>query len=161
MTLFSNSVTAFEREMAIKAGFIFNFARYSESRWFNEQQDDQYLICSTSQNFVDVAEKTLAGQTVRNQPVSVVYISEPTSGCHSLFMSKEMLELAYFQSKQFEHTMLVGENPGFIQQGGHLNFFVTGGKVRFEVSPENLTRSGLKLSSKVMRMGRLVKEGSK
>jgi hypothetical protein len=52
--------------------------------------------------------------------------------------------------------MIVGETDNFIVQGGHIRFFLSGGKIRFEVSPDKLKLSGITMSSKVLRLGRVV-----
>ena len=52
--------------------------------------------------------------------------------------------------------LLVGENDGFIESNGHIRFFLSSGKVRFEISPNNLKIDGLTMSSKVLRLARIV-----
>ena len=51
--------------------------------------------------------------------------------------------------------MLVGESEGFLITGGHINFFIVSGKVRFEIDPKSLRHSGINMSSKVLRLGRI------
>ena len=59
------------------------------------------------------------------------------------------------QNKAFSNLMLVGEFDGFLASGGHINFFIVGGKVRFEIDPIKLKNSGINMSSKVLRLGRI------
>lgn len=152
---------ASEREYAIKAGFIYNFARYSEGEWFQPAHSSEYLICSTDGRFVEIAKRTLKDQMVKDRLVVVKQIELPESGCNSLFVSATQEEpAALVHSPEFRSTMIIGESKGFVQAGGHLNFFIAGGKIRFEVSPSKLKRAHIKMSSKVLRMGRTVVEAS-
>ena len=51
--------------------------------------------------------------------------------------------------------MLIGEMPNFIDLGGHINFIYIGGKIRFEINPEQLQENGINVSSKVIRLGKV------
>ena len=152
------------REYAIKSGFIYNFARYSEGQWFDSSVMKSYNICSFNAQFVQTAKKTLNNRHIKNVPVSVLLITsqeDNTDHCHTLFISKEDTQkwgyLSKYQSRK--HIMLVGEFENFILTGGHINFFTAGGKIRFEVNPDKLKQSGIQMSSKVLRLGRTNKAG--
>lgn len=166
VTLFPAFCYAVDRENALKAGFLYNFARYSEGSWFDSSIDNEYVICTDSLSFYDIASDVLKDQKVQNVPVALKHIPSPEelsdSTCHSFFitaLSEHSNE--FLQSPSLNETMLVGETKGFIELGGHLNFFIAGGKIRFEVDPIQLHNNGIKLSSKVLRMGRIVEASAK
>jgi hypothetical protein len=52
--------------------------------------------------------------------------------------------------------MIVGETDGFIAAQGHIRFFLSSSKVRFEVAPSKLKKAGITMSSKVLRLARVV-----
>jgi hypothetical protein len=154
-------VYANEKEYAVKSGFIYNFARYSEGNWFNPARSKNYIICSFNPEFVLTASRTLIGQKVKNRLVEVHLVSKqgiPTSVCNSFFLTEENADLIdkVVNNDLLKKTMLVGEKSSFIRTGGHINLFITGGKVRFEVDANTLLDSGIKMSSKVLRLGRVV-----
>ncbi|WP_413283279.1 YfiR family protein [Vibrio sp. MA40-2] len=151
-----------DREYAVKSGFIYNFARYSEGSWFNPNDSQRYIICSFDPQFVLTASKTLALQKVKNRLVEVHLISVDgiaSSTCHSFFLTNKNTNMVdkVVHNPNFADTMLIGENKSFIGSGGHINLFITGGKVRFEVDSYSLSQSGIKMSSKVLRLGRVIK----
>lgn len=153
-----------QREFAVKAGFIYNFARYSEGNWFSSNKSQHYVICSFNPKFVLSASQTLANQKVKNRLVEVYLVSKqgtPNGTCNSFYLTQEnnYLISKVVDNPQLRNTMLIGENNQFIQSGGHINLFITGGKVRFEVDADALTNAGIKMSSKVLRLGRVVKGG--
>ncbi|MGX9416325.1 YfiR family protein [Vibrio sp. WJH972] len=166
VTLLPGFSRADDREKALKAGFIYNFARYSEGEWFNSDKEKQYIICTTDPVFQQVATDVLKEHKVKSKSVLIDYIGTPDSlqkaHCHSIFISLNTPNTKqYLQSSQLKRTMVVGESRDFIKQGGHINFFIAGGKVRFEVAPNSLEENGIKLSSKVLRMGRVIEDVSK
>tara|TARA_R110001583_G_scaffold11285_1_gene51324 strand:- start:51437 stop:51997 length:561 start_codon:yes stop_codon:yes gene_type:complete len=153
------------REDAIKSGFIYNFARYSQGKWFNETTNKNYYICSFNAQFIASANHTLKARKIKNLPVIMSLLSsqfDNISHCNTLFMTKDDVDKWSYLVKQVPLTsiMLVGEFDDFIATGGHINFFIVGGKVRFEVNPDKLKQSGILMSSKVLRLGRTNKANS-
>ena len=55
-------------------------------------------------------------------------------------------------------TLTVGETEGFAEQGGIINLTVEENKVHFEVNPLAAERAGLKISSKLLNIAKIVKE---
>ena len=152
---------ASQREDAIKSGFIYNFARYSQGEWFDATQQSSYNLCSFDTQFVDVATHTLNNLNIENVPVVVHLLTSTTekiSDCNTLFISKNDIDkwmyLVTNKALSKLKLMLVGESDNFIASGGQINFFITGGKVRFEVDTVKLERAGIHMSSRVLRLGR-------
>jgi len=161
--LISGNTMANSREDAIKSGFIYNFARYSQGSWFNASQQNNYNICSFNPDFIGTAAKTLKGLSIDRRPVGLVLLTDDKPNmvnCNTLFISKADSSTWHtiLESEAIPPVMLVGEFDGFLASGGHINFFIISGKVRFEVSPSRLRKSGIKMSSKVLRLGRVFEE---
>lgn len=159
----SGKAYASQREDAIKSGFIYNFARYSQGEWFNAKSTSHYTICSFNTQFINVATQTLQKRSVDKAPVKLQLLDNVNTNitdCNTLYISKEDKERWADLTKSSTSTkmMLVGEFDGFIKEGGHINFFIVGGKVRFEVNPKGLKNSGIKMSSTVLRLGRSYNE---
>lgn len=166
LTVFT-SITgmASPREDAIKSGFIYNFARYSQGEWFDESTKKNYYICSFNAQFITNATQTLKDRLIKNLPVSMSFLSsqfDNIAHCNTLFITKDDVDKWLYLVEQVPMTsiMLVGEFDDFIITGGHINFFIAGGKVRFEVNPDKLKQSGILMSSKVLRLGRTSKVDS-
>jgi hypothetical protein len=54
--------------------------------------------------------------------------------------------------------LTVGESEGFAALGGIINLTVEGNTVHFEVNQLAAERAGLKISSKLLSMAKIVKE---
>jgi len=150
-------VRSSEREYAIKSGFIYNFARYSTGEWFDPETSDFYKICSNDAAFIAAARNTLSKQTVKGKPVVITLIDHAQTGCHSLFvLNDDDHNKVLIDSAEFHNTMIIVESRNFKENLGHINLFKTGGKIRFEIAPNRLKEANIVLSSKVMRMGRVI-----
>ena len=55
-------------------------------------------------------------------------------------------------------TLTIGETEGFATLGGIINLTVEENKVRFEINLLAANRAGLKISSKLISLARIVKE---
>jgi hypothetical protein len=156
----SHQVIATPREDAIKSGFLYNFARYSDGEWFNANNEESYNICSFNAEFITTASTTLKNLTIESRPVIVNLLTTDNLsevGCNTLFISKSDAEIWHvlIGKSDLSGVMLVGESEGFLISGGHINFFIVSGKVRFEINPTSLRHSGINMSSKVLRLGRI------
>ncbi|MBO1896115.1 YfiR family protein [Shewanella sp. BF02_Schw] len=155
----SQGAIADEKEYALKAGFLFNFARYGE--WSHHTNTaSSFTLCSPDTSFISVSRSILNGRKVNNLPIENVEVSlteKNLEQCNILFITTDTLESwQQLDNKHLADVMIVGETDNFIEQGGHIRFFLSGGKIRFEVSPEKLKLSGITMSSKVLRLGRVV-----
>ena len=54
------------------------------------------------------------------------------------------------------HALIVGEKQGFFQKGRIFNLILEKGKIRFEIIHKKAKRSGLKVSSRVLRLAKII-----
>lgn len=160
LVFLSVPLQATEREYALKAGLVYNFARFSQGSWFNSESEPSYIICSHSQKFVDAASSVLEKKLIQNKPIKIKHVSAHelfTSHCHSIFFTNLEIFSKQYEKENHSGAMTIGESAGFIESGGHINFISVGGKIRFEINPQKLTSDGIKISSKVIRLGKIKK----
>lgn len=157
---FHTNAQTSQREYALKAGLMFYFALYSQNSHSESADNAHYVICSSSKPFVDAAQKTLAHKKIRQRQVKVQHVQPlllNSKPCHIIFFDNQQSYSQYQVSLDNKPTnaLLIGEVPGFIDLGGHINFIRLGGKIRFEINPEQLQASGINVSSKVIRLGKV------
>ncbi|GAB0112186.1 YfiR family protein [Pseudoalteromonas distincta] len=155
LLLFSNNANAVEKEYMLKAGFLYNFARFGH--WELNQESQKFIICSPDKGFINIANKSLRNKTIKNLPLQSKFITlDDLSECNILFITSDTIELWKQQSNQINGIMVVGETDSFIKSGGHIRFFLSSGKIRFEISPQQLKNAGITMSSKVLRLARII-----
>ena len=75
------------------------------------------------------------------------------------FITGRASALPVLQSLGSAPVLTVGESDGFASAGGVIGLYMEGDKVRFEANPDAAQRAGLKLSSQILRLARLVRDG--
>jgi hypothetical protein len=155
--------TAASREYQIKAAFLLNFAQFVEwppARFASAEQPFSIGILGDDP-FGPALEQTVQGETIHNH--RLVIQRSPTieslKDCQLIFVSRsEKGRVADILSKLDDRDILtVSEIEGFARRGGIINFYLEGNKVRFEINPVSAQRDGLKISSQLLSLGKIVK----
>ncbi len=69
---------------------------------------------------------------------------------------EENQKLAAIQKARQSSILLVGEEPGFAERGGTMNFFLDENRIRFEINADVAEQDHLKISSKLLSLAKLV-----
>jgi hypothetical protein len=147
-------------EYRVKAVYLFNFVKFVE--WPLRAAPGRLTICVAGQNpFGAALDDALRGEVVDGRPLATRVILEPEPGCHVLFVPQGAAASAYLGAARGSPTLTVGETPGFLEQGGIINFIVEAGKVRFEIDPKAAELADLRISSHLLRVARTPDRGSK
>jgi hypothetical protein len=151
-----------QSEDQIKAAFLFNFARYVE--WPEASFDgpsDALRICMLGGGqFAKVVSRIVSGKRVADRPVSVDPLTglEGAAACHILYVEEafaaDASEIA--ASLGEESVFTVSDREGFAARGGIANFIWSENKIRFEINPGAAKQAGLKVSSRLLRLAKLV-----
>lgn len=82
-------------------------------------------------------------------------------GCQIVFIASSETDRlsAALETISTNRVLTVSDVPRFAGSGGMVGFFKEGGKVRFEINTAIAERSGLKVSSKLLQVGRVVTAG--
>lgn len=145
-------------EYEVKAAFIYNFARYVEWPFsvFDAPLDPIRLCIFGKDPFGEIMDRTLRGKTVAQHPFVVLRIKEieKTRGCHIVFLSHMESEQlgAVLEAVRDRPVMTIVDVEGAVQRGAILNFALREGRVRFAVNTDSAQRSGLSLSSQLVKL---------
>ena len=149
-------------EYQVKAAFLYNFAKFIEwpadGTW---KEGDPLTICVVGEDpFGATLDDTVRGKTVEGHHVVIRRLRPKQSwrGCRIAFLSSPHKEDPLtLGSSTPAGVLTVGETKGFAEQGGMINFVVEEDKVRFEVNVDAAERSGLKISSKLLSLAKIVR----
>ena len=146
------------QEYQIKAAYLYNFLKYVE---WQDPVDRTFMICVAGQNpFGGVLDALTKNERVRGNPVKTELILGFEPGCDVIFTPRTSNIPAYLQGAAGMPILTVGETPRFIEQGGIVNFFLENGKVRFEINRNAAERAGLRISSRLLQLARIVDTGT-
>lgn len=150
-------------EYTIKAGFLFNFAKFVEwpAEVFKDPQSPMVICIIGKDPFgsrLDVFEnKTIAGRRLVIRRVSSVDQAEK---CHICFIGRSEREQlpAILKAIRNRKVLTISETQNFCRAGGVINLFLDDDKVRFEINIRNADKAGLKMSSQLLNLARICRE---
>jgi hypothetical protein len=153
-------------EYQVKAAYLYNFAKFIE--WPAESfpsSDAPFAICVLGQDpFGRVLDDIVQGERIHGRPLIVRRLRgwDDAELCQILFVSASVQEdfEQLLGGHTLRRTLTVGDLPGFLTAGGHISFFLEGTSVRFAIHRDNIARTDLQISSKLMRVARIEPDDS-
>jgi hypothetical protein len=148
-------------ENDVKATFLYNFTKFIEWPPSPGSADAPFRLCVLADpEFTRAVDRTIAGESVDSRPLERI---EPTSvddvrKCAILYVGPTHLARAarlLVAARQLP-VLTVGDGSHFLEQGGAIGFILENNRVRFDISNTAVQRSGLKASSKLLRVARSV-----
>ena len=151
-------------EYEIKAAFIYNFAKYVAwpKNTFVDKNEPLILGILGRNPFGRHLEK-IDGKLVHDRKLTVRIISdyEKLKGCHLLYISpSENKKLDEIQSLlKNENILTISDMDNFVGGGGMIELIVKDGKIKFIINPKAAERSGLDISSQLLKLAIIFKPG--
>jgi hypothetical protein len=136
-----------------KSIFIYNFTKYinwpPKAGNFVVTVFDQPKLAAELEDIA--TKKTVGTLTMEVKKINSV---SGINNCHILFLSaskSEILPEVVEKCKQLK-ILLVTEKEGSCAKGAAINFITQDGKLKFEVSKNNIISSGLEVSNDLIRL---------
>jgi len=150
----------------LRAAFLFNFIQYVEWPSNPVSTLDAPLLIGIYQDpeLAAAAISMVEGRTVGGRTVAVRVLSRPDQ-VEDLFVlyvgSTDPLEIARgLNEVEGRPVLTVGYADGFAARGGMINFVLEDRRMKFEVNRKATEESGLRLSSQLLRLARIVGDGA-
>lgn len=125
------------------------------------QASERLLLCHFGDSPVASALAQLDGKLIKGKPLQVLRTdAEHAERCHALYFSpadEGALNRAA-PGLRASGVLLAGDTPGYLQHGVMLNLELVAGRVVFDIDLRSTRQAGLAVSSKVLRLARLVVE---
>jgi len=152
-------------EYSVKAAFLHHFAQFVEwPRRLAAEPPTLTIGVLGDDPFGALLDEAVLGKAVggRSLVVRRVARAEEAARCDILFIStSEAARLPEILAGLGGAPVLtVGEADRFARRGGMIGFFFEDGRVRLEVNVKAAEAAGLRVSSKLLSVARLVKQGS-
>jgi len=148
------------QEYQVKAAMVFNIAKYVE--WPTESLaagSSPLIVCSIGRGPFAAA----LGKTAMGHPLALRRLApgEEPGECHVLVISGiEKRYLAGILEQARKRPVLsVSDLPDFAQAGGIIGLVEQEGKVRFEINMKTARQSRVKISSQLLKLSRILREG--
>lgn len=151
-------------EYELKAAYLLNFSKFVE--WPNEEEAGEtkpFCVGILGKDpFKRNMEKIVAGKTAKKRPIVIRRGNElsDVENCEIVFITttdRRELERV-IKILERDHALTVGESEQYMKAGGIIRFTLDKGKIRFEVNIDAAERAGLKISSKLLSLAKVVKD---
>jgi len=157
MVFVSSSVTVAsetEMEYKLKALYITRLADFIV--WPDITKKKTFKICIDSTDKVAIQLKQIKLDAILNRQVEIInYPSETlTSECNFLYISHDKVDLSLVNTLVFT----LSSQTDFAERGGMIEFYIDHGKVRMKANLHAVNQAGLKVSSKLLRLLKIVKQ---
>jgi hypothetical protein len=152
-------------EYQVKAAYLYNFGKFVEWPAKVTASDSSFNICVLGQDpFGSTFSRSIAGESIKGKNVLLKRIprAQEASGCHILFISSsEEARLKEILAALDKTSVLtVSDMPEFTRRGGMIQFVTEANRVRFEVNLTSAERTGLTLSSQLLKVAMTVRRSS-
>ena len=151
-------------EYQVKAAFLYNFAKFVD--WppsaFTDPKQPLDICVYGRDPFGSALEDALLGKTIGERRVGLgrAMQFQELAGCHVVFVSSSAHESAADLANRLKGrpVLLVGESDGFAASGGTVQFTIEDNRVHFIINPDAADRAGLKISSKLLALAKIVRD---
>ena len=157
-----------DREPEIKAAYLYNFGRYVEwpatAKSNGENGSPDFAIGVIGDSPVVAPLRTIAASKKVGGRAIVIrqFLSDKDfRPCQMLFVpagQNPELVAAILKKARETATLVVGDEEGFAQKQGQIGFYSDQNNMKFEINVGGAEKAGLKISSKLLSLGRIVGE---
>jgi hypothetical protein len=148
-------------EHEVKAAFIHNFTKFID--WPPEAFEDEnspFRVGILGTGPIDKPLMKLNGKKVNSRSLEVSRVSNlnQVSQYHVIFVnsSENGRMRSILLALKGTGILTIGDTSDFAERCGVINFYLQSGKVRFEINIEASQQENLKISSKLLRLARIV-----
>lgn len=150
-------------EYELKAAFLYNFARYA--KWpdgaFATKTSPLVIAVVGKDPFGKRLEETLGDKRVGRHPIVIrrYATAKDIKDAHLLFLGEmsEKERKASVERVKTRPVLVVADEGGVTATGAAIGFYLDRKRIRFEVSVKALERTRLRLSSKLLKLARIVR----
>ena len=160
----SGSAAVFEadvaQDVAVKAAFLFNFAKFAE--WPALAASAPIVVCIIGDDRIaDAFQETVRGQNISGHTLEVGRPADSGAWrtCHLLFLAdaEARRSAAAMTAVGMLPVLTVSDSKGFSQAGGIIELYVEAGRMRFAINVDAAERSGLRLSSRLLGLAKVIR----
>jgi len=153
-----------EFEHEVKASFVYTVAKFVEwpDRAFERPGAPLVFEVLGEDPLEEALERAARGKTVNGHPVEVLRVadSRELSRCHVLYVGRS--EAGHLQGVldriRGGTVLTVGELERFAEDGGVMGLRLEQNMIRFEVNVDAAERAHLSISSKILKLGTVIRE---
>jgi YfiR/HmsC-like len=156
----AESATGVAPEIAVKAAFLYNFAKFAE--WPALLSGAPIIVCILGDDGIAAAfVETVRGQNIGGHTLNVWQPQGSATWrvCNLLFIAAAETRRSAngLDGIRTLPVLTVSDGKGFSETSGIIELYVEDGRLRFAINVDAAERSGLHLSSRLLGLARIVR----
>ena len=146
----------------LKAAFLYNFAKFAE--WPADASPGGPLTLCVLHDGAseDALVKLVKGASVNGRAITVSKGATTATirACHVLYIAAAEPDtmVRILDEVKGAPVLTVGDGDAFPRRGGIVGLIVEDGRMRFAINPDAALRAGVRLSSKLLSLAKLVRD---
>lgn len=149
------------KQHEVETAFIYQFTNYIQWPNFDTSGSSTFVISVVGDTeMFESLEKLAKNKMVNKRPVQVHNISSVSdikkSNIVVLAAAEPNTLKEAIRKLKGSGALLVTHADGFAKKGAMINFFIDEGRLRFEINPSSLQNEGLKVSSQLLKLAKIV-----
>jgi hypothetical protein len=146
-------------ETDVKAAFLLNFTKFID--WPASEgasSSTPFTICILGDDpFGPILDQMMQGESVNGRPLTVQRLGHTMAkGCQILYVSRSEAGAKDLLTGAGTGVLTVGEDEGFVREGGMIAFVLDNRRVRFDINLSATKNAQLTLSSRLLAVARSV-----
>ncbi len=152
-------------ENEVKSAYLYNFGKFVEWPAKATSVGEFFPICVLGDDtFGSTLETTISRESINGKKVLVKRVAKPQDAvtCRILFISSSQQSRLKEILAELDNTsvLTVSDMPEFTRRGGMIQFVIEANRVRFAVNLTSAERTGLTLSSQLLKVAIDVKRSA-
>jgi YfiR/HmsC-like len=150
--------TTITMEQRVEAAFLFNFTQFVTwpPTMFSSGTAPFVIGIAGRDPFGSYLDEIVAGEKVNGHPLLILRCKsiEEMEQSHILFLNLDNIKKTdeILSGLKGQPILTASDEPGFLEQGGMMRFFIGNNKVQIQVNLEAANAAGLTISSKLLRL---------
>lgn len=143
-------------EQALKAAYLYNFAKFVE--WPGIAEGAPLRLCIYGEDDIEAPFQKIQGRSAQNRTIEVALIAAgtgPENNCEILFISRATDEITYrtiLQLLNGKPVLTVSDIDDFASQGGMIEFRSVGEHIKFVVNIAASRQAQLSISAFLLQL---------
>lgn len=158
LPLFSQAATT---ESAVKAGFIYNFTKFTQ--WpASTKLYATFNLCVIGDNRLEDSLQAIVGKTANGKPIHLHLGVKKSNlkSCQLVFLAEDDSQVTRDILKELKHVpaLTISDSPDFVRHGGMIGLVRDRTRLAFEINLESAKFAGLHINAQLLKLAKKVKE---
>jgi len=150
-----------DAQYRLRAAFIYNFIRFIKWPEQLETNSREITLCvNADDNAYRAIKYELQGKEIKDKSMHIRRLThiDDLPECWIAYNSPsvKLLELPVESHMSGKGLLTIGERPDSIQASDIIRFYIDDDQLRFEINPSMARKAGITISSKLLRLAKIV-----